>query len=305
METIEESQVTDNLNVSGNEPSDLTDDNSSEPENNEPVKSEEENEAKKQKFDTLEAALEGYNNLEKKLGEQSQELGELRKIKADAENMQKKQLEIVQSYGFNSIEDFERHQAAQLDNLSLAKYQADLYAKHLDECVNADEVGSLLVQYRNNPNKELLEAIEAEFSTDTLKEVAGNVAIYKGQLEQEKIQAQEQQIYNSAKEYLDFNVNKYSEEFKNPAFTEFYGEAFKACGCDLNTDRFVELMRNFAASVLRSAGIKNGIANENKLITDEIAALTDGTAAQGSPKEKDILTMTEEEMRKELRKYRE
>lgn len=300
--TIEapETLETDNseeLNQQEPDNSDNSDDNVQEPGDNDEGA---EQQLDTGKFKTIEEANKSYSELEKKLGEQSNELGELRKkaqlaeqLKAqiDAQNLQQ-----AKENGFDSVEEFENHK-------EVGQFEADQYAKFLKECSNPDEMIKVLAEYRKNPSEEVLEFIEAEFPTDVIKKVAASVEIYKGQLRQKQNEALENQVYTSAKQYLDVNVAKYAEEFKNPAFSALYGEAFRAYGCDLDTDKFVSLMKAFAESAVKAAGIKNGIALENSEITDEIAGLTSGNA-QPRVQEKNILEMTEAEMRKELQKYK-
>lgn len=263
-----------------------------------------ENNEKKPKYETLEAALEAYSNLEKKLGEQSAELGELRKTKELADKLQQEQLEFVRSYGFNNVDEFKRHQTEVQSVAEIARFEADRYAQYLEHCNYPDEVRDLLVKYRKNPTKDLMNIIEAEFPLDVVKQVSADVAILKGHLQAQRVQQQEQEVYNSAKAYLDENVNKYAEEFKNPAFVKLFGEAFKAYGCELDTDFFVSMMKDYAKSVIKAAGVKNSIALENKAITDEITGLTTTGESQPKTQEKNILEMSEAEIRKELRKYK-
>ena len=299
-----QTEVSDNSidTTSQQEPSD-NGDNSQGAANQEPENSGEgtENGQKNPKFKTYEDALAGYAELEKKLGEQSNELGELRKQAEVAKELQKQidaqKLQEAQSKGFDSVEEFET-------NHEVVNFEADEYAKYLDKCDYPEEMVKLLAEYRKNPSPETLSLIEADFPVEVLKQVAGNVAILKGQLQEKRNEALSNQVYNSAKEYLDVNVNKYEQEFKNPAFAALYGEAFRAYGCDLDTDKFVSLMRQYAQSVIKANGIKNSIALENSNATDEIAGLTGVGSSQPAPQEKNILEMTEDEVRKELRKYR-
>ena len=303
LDTATQTELSDNSNDTHTpEPSD-NDDNSQGGSNQEPENNDAETQdgLKNPKFKTYEEALTGYAELEKKLGEQSNELGELRKKAELAQQLQQQietqKLQEAQSKGFNSIEEFETNQ-------EIVHFEAGEYEKHLDKCDFPDEMVKLLAEYRRNPSKETLGLIEADFPVEIVKQVAGNVAILKGQLQQRQNEALANQVYNSAKEYLDINVNRYQQEFKNPAFAALYGEAFRAYGCDLDTDKFVALMNQYAQSVLKANGIKNSIALENTEATDEIAGLTAAGSFQPAPKEKNILEMTEDEVRKELRKYR-
>lgn len=94
---------------------------------------------------------------------------------------------------------------------------------------------------------------------------------------------------------------KYAKEFENEAFVALYGEALRAYGCDLKTDKFVELMRAYADSVIKQANINNGIGKENADATDEIAGLVN--RAQPSITERDIDKMSDKELAANIRKY--
>lgn len=260
--------------------------------------------ANKPKFDTLDAALKGYANLEKKFGEQSNEIGELRKQAELVKQLQEEQLAIAQSYGFESVEDFKNAIGQQEYDHKLAAYEADQYAQYIDKCDFPDEMQKLLISYRQNPTKETLELIEADFPVEIVKQVAGTMAVARGQLQAQQQEAQREQLKGTAKAYLDENVNKYAKEFENEAFVALYGEAFRAYGCDLDTDKFVELMRAYANSVTKQANINNGIDRENTDATDEIAGLVNrNNAPQPLITNSDIDKMSDKELAANIRKY--
>lgn len=251
------------------------------------------------KFATLEEAQKGYSELEKKLGLQSNELGELRKqaekVKTLEEKLAGMQLQEANNKGFESVLDYQ-------NSLEIANNTANEFKKYLDEVDYPDEVLRLIEEYRHNPSDELLKTIEAEFTVDTIKKVAGANAIFNGQLQQKYNEALNQQIESSAREYLDTNVTKYAEEFKNPAFAALYGEAFRAYGCDLNTDKFVDLMRSFAQSVIKSNGFRTEINKENTRDTDEIAGLNFGGSSNAakSSNGKSLCAMSDAELDERL-----
>jgi hypothetical protein len=263
--------------------------NNVEPENN----VEEEPQQQQGKFSTLEDANKGYAELEKKLGQQSNELGELRKQAEEVakfkEQMENMQLLEAQKNGFQDVKTYENHK-------EVANFVAEEYAKHIQECEFPDEMVKLLDEYRKNPSNDLLETIESQFPLETIKDVAGKNQLFKGQLEQREVQALEDEVMQSARDYLNENVTKYVEDFKNPAFAALYAEAFKAYGCDLQTDTFVNLMRAFADEVLKQHGIKNGISQENKNATDEIAGLTMGADTNKKSNGKSLLQMSGQEL---------
>lgn len=260
--------------------------------------------ANKPKFDNLDAALKGYANLEKKLGEQSSELGELRKQAELVKQLQSEQLAIAKSYGFENVEDFKNAQLQQEYDHKLAAFEADQYAQYINECDFPDEMQKLLMRYRQNPTKETLELIEADFPVEIVKQVAGSMTLARGQLQAQQQEAQKKQLEGTAKAYLNENVAKYAKEFENEAFVALYGEAFRAYGCDLDTDKFVELMRAYANSITKQANINNGIDRENTDATDEIAGLVNRNNTPQPPiTNNDIDKMSDKELAANIRKY--
>lgn len=291
------SEIIDNHEPLGN------DDNSEENNDQEPVNDENgeaanaENQQPAGKFNNLDDANKSYSELEKKLGQQSNELGELRKQAEEAAKLKEQianmQLAEAQKKGFQDVQSYQNHK-------EVANFVANEYAKHIKECEFPEEMVNLLDEYRKNPTDDLLETIESQFSVEVLKDVAGKNAIFKGQLQAKEQEALENEVKQSAKSYLDENVNKYASEFNNPAFAALYGEAFRAYGCDLDTDKFVTLMRDYAKSIIAANGIVNGINQENQAATDEIAGLTMGNNAAKSSNGKSLLQMSEQDLNKRL-----
>ena len=294
-DVIATEELSDNSEIEENtEPSD--DDNSEEsdkePENNKEAEAE-----NTSRFATIEEAPKAHAELQKKLGLQSNELGELRKEAAEAaklrEQIAARELQEAKEKGFNTVSEYN-------NSKELANCVADEYAKHINECEYPDEMQKMLNAYREDPSEEFLDAIEAQFSLKTIKEVAGQTEIFKGELQTKQNEALMNEIKGSAAAYLNENVAKYQDEFKNPAFAALYGEAFRAYGCDLNTDKFVELMRSYADEVVKAKAIKNAIDSENDSDTDEIAGLSSGNNGTNSKGGKSLLTMSSAELDKRL-----
>lgn len=297
LETIE--PETDNSETTTEEP---------QSDNSEVEKQEPEQEEDSGVFKTLEEANKGYSELRAKYGQQSNEVGELRKtteeLKKSAEELNQlkekiaqQELQTAKQSGFNSYQDYQ-------DYYRVAELEANEYFKHINECDFPNEMVNLLNEYKSNPSKELLETIEAEFSTDTLKDVASNLTIMKGQLQAQKQEALEKEYYNAAKQYVDTYVPKYEKDFQNPAFYNMYAEAFSTFGTDLDTDKFVELMHAYGDSILKAHGIETSIKEENKSATDEISALSNNDSSKVSGQEKDLLEMSEKELKEYFRQRR-
>ena len=289
-DVMESDEQTDNSEIEENdEPS--NDDNSQD-DDKEP-ESKEETDAEKSRFASIEEATKAHAELQKKLGLQSNELGELRKKVAAAEEREaSKKLQEAQSKGFETVNEYE-------NSKEVATFTADRYAEHINECEFPDEMNKLLEEYRKDPNDELLEAIESQFSLGTIKKVAGKTEHFKGELQARDTEALLTEIKDSAANYLNENVSKHQELFKNPAFAALYGEAFRAYGCDLDTDKFVELMVNFAETVKKAEAIKKGINDENDDETSEIAGVS-SVGSSGTKGGKSLLTMSSAELDKRL-----
>lgn len=290
-DVMESDEQTDNSEIDENtEPS--NDDNSQE--NDQEPESKEESDAEKSRFANIEEATKAHAELQKKLGLQSNELGELRKKVAEAEEREtSKKLQEAQSKGFESVSEYE-------NSKEVAIFTADRYAEHLNECEFPDEMNNLLEEYRKDPSDELLEAIESQFSLGTIKKVAGKAEHFKGELQARDNEALMKEIKDSAANYLNENVSKHQELFKNPAFATLYGEAFRAYGCDLDTDKFVELMVNFAETVKKAEAIKKGIDDENYDETSEIAGVSSVGSSANTKCGKSLLTMSSAELDKRL-----
>lgn len=300
-ETIETNADT-SMNIETQEPTDV-DTSESVVNNTEPAKTEEVNEENSEtqettegKYKTLEQANKAYADLEKKLGEQSTELGELRKMRdeynAEREQKQAKALENAQNNGFNSVIEYENHN-------ELVNFVADEYEKELANCTYPDEVHNLIEQYRKTPNNEILKSIKNEFDSDIIEKIA----IAKQGKEAELQQRIYDEVRQSASNYLNENVNKYADNFKNPAFAELYAEAFRAYGLRLDTERFVNLMNAYADFCIKSAKISNGIDGDNNSATDEIAGLTNTGGNTKEIASGSVLDLPEAEMNKVINKY--
>lgn len=269
-------------------------DNSDNQENNEP----ENNEENQGKFSSLEESNKAYAELEKKLGEQSNELGELRKQAEAYANLQReleqKELEKAQAQGFNSVQEWN-------DSKEIAQFRADELAKHLNSVDYPEEMVNLLAQYRENPSEELYKLIRDEFPVDVLEDVAEKTAIVKGQLQQKQREALDQQAVQQLQGYLEAEVPKYAEELKNPAVVALFAEGLTAYGTNLQTDKFFKLLHDYKNSILQQAGIETGINDENSNDTDELTGITKSSGQTPNTNEKNVLEMSESELKAYLK----
>lgn len=257
------------------------------------------------KFKTQEDLLKAYQEQEKQVGNMSNEVGELRKVKEEYDKILQQQNELAQAYGFNNAAELEEYsQQLRADN-EIASFTADEYLKSINECEFPDEMRNLLLQYKNNPSQELLDTIENEFSNSTIKNVAQKVAMYQGQLASQRQQALDEQQIAAAEEYLKDVTTKYNDDryFKDEAFRNIFADLFKVYGPALKTDYVVDLLEKYAQSRISQFQKSTAQKNENANSTDAIEGLTDNPGESSSSKS--VLEMTPEELSKALRtKYK-
>lgn len=301
IEENDNQDLTDNSELENSEPS--TDDNSDvsdkEPEQNNDVSKD--NEVKP--FTDLDTANKSYAELQKKLGEQGLELGKLRNTDKELTDLRERQNKFLNSLGYESLEDFENHQRELQYDSDVAKFEANQYLQYLNEAEFPDEVRSLINLYHSKQTPEdkkaVLDSIEANFTTDVIKRVAADVSNYKGQLDVSRRENFEKQQIAKARVYLGEVTNKYADEFKNKEFMQLYGMAFGALGFDLDSDQFISAVLQCKKSWVNEALKAHNIEVENNNATDR---MTDNPSSSGiQSKEKDVLDMTEAELRQYFR----
>ena len=296
-EIIETEDNSENLNEQEPETTDNSEKENTEPEGNDNNDGNGE-ELIGGKFKTQEELLKAYQEQEKQVGTMSNEVGELRKVKDEYDKILQHQEELAHVYGFDSAAELEAYsQQLQADN-DVAAFTADEYLKNINECEFPDEMRGLLLKYKQNPTPDLLNMIEEEFSNSIIKNVAQNVALFKGQLANQKQQALEEQQMAAAREYLDDVTKKYSDYFKDEAFRNIYADLFKAYGPDLKTDYVVDLLEKYAQSRISQYQKNEALKKENATSTDSFEGLND-SPPEGSSKS--VLEMSEDELKKALR----
>lgn len=281
-ENSDNSEVTEQTEPAEN--TDNSENESTEPENTENTQEQ------FGKFKSSDELLKAYSELEKKFGQQSTEIGDLRK-KADLaqklqEQIDSRKLEEANKRGFETVKDYENHK-------EVSKFEADSYRKHINECDYPDEMEKLLKQLEESPSKELRETIESQFPLETIKDIAGDLKLFKGQLQNREYEAQKEQIIGSAKEYLDVTVPKYLKEFENPAFEALFTEAFKAYGTEFEPDKLVNLLNQYVEYVNTHKAIDKDIEKENTDATDAIAGVVN-TGGRGG-KSGNLFKMSEKD----------
>lgn len=294
---------TDNLEEIQEEPE--TTDNSDIEDEDKPEETEEEAEEDNGeelilgKFKTQDDLIKAYNELQSSQGKKSQELAELKEKAEKVDSLMKEQQEIAELYGYKNVDELRASQTQKKVDKDLANFIANEYEKHLDSCEYPDEMKSLLAEYRKTSDKDILATIKNEFPIDVIEDIAININSYKGQLDNIKHQALEQEEMARAGEYLKENIAKYDDEryFKNQEFQGIYTELFKAFGTDLNTDYTIDMIEKYVQSRIKAYEKNKSKKIENDSLTDSFGNINknDNLPTKG------VLDMSPEELSRALR----
>ncbi|MEI7474695.1 MAG: hypothetical protein WCK67_07935 [bacterium] len=251
-----------------------------------------------------------YKELEPLLGEKAQwskEKTELEQKAQYAEQVKQQQDVMAKNFGFNSYNDFEKHQEQLQFNSQMANYEADEYAKYLNQSDNPAETRELIMLYKQHPNPELLAEIESRFTGDIHKKVGENLALVKQNIQQQQIQQSYEKEKESATQYLTDVTTQYADHFKNDAFTNMFGLAFKELGTNLDTKTFISAMDAYKDSIIKDYESSKQTNAENDNAKQGLADLNPNGKHinnNSSFQEKNILSMSEEEIKKEFNKYK-
>lgn len=310
-QVIESQDISDNSETEEREPvqADNSDTPADEPEQNKD--SQNNNEAENETvsdsngFTDLETANKSYKELQKKLGEQGAELGNLRKQGEELNRLRENQNRFLNNLGFKSMEEFENAQFSAQYNDEIAKFEVSQYLEHANEAEFPDEVKKLITLYHSSSDpadkKQVLESIEANFSTETIKKIAADSALFKGQLDYQLQQAQNEENNAKMQNYLQNALKKYPDYFKDKNFNQLFGDAFSIYGAELNPDYVVNFYNGLVKSIEADVMKKHNIRIENENAKDRIS---DGINSRVNTDTKDILEMSEEEIRKELKRIK-
>ena len=166
VQNVNEPNITDNSSSEQSDKPDETGNNADDNNGNELILG---------KFKTQEDLIKAYSELEQNQGKKSQEYAELKAKAEIADNLQKKQQELAELYGFNNVDELQTSLNQKKVDSDLANFVADEYAKHINKVEYPDEMRNLLLQYKQNPDDEVLSMIKSEFPLDIVEQVAVSI----------------------------------------------------------------------------------------------------------------------------------
>lgn len=240
--------------------------------------------------------LESYTNLEKHSSQQAeerkQEQAELKRFREEAEAQQKQAEEQARKAGYDNQYDMQ-------NAYEVANFEANEYSRYLQyvDPETRDDVYNLLVQYANNPSKELMSQIEMEFAPEINKEIAVKADRIKQQYESQKRTQAETQKMSNIESVISKSVDANKELFDNDSFKDLFINTLYKYGDNFtfeDAQMLMETAKQLQVSAVEAFKKANSIKTDNNNATDKLASLTGTSSAQ--KQQKSLIAMSDKEL---------
>lgn len=250
----------------------------------------------------LENLLKSYTALEQKQSTDSanwqKERAELLKSKEQLDEINRLKEENAKKAGYASA--LEMTQSQEITN-----FEANEYAKYLQDCEEPEVVRQMLINYVNNPSQELMQEIELEFAPEVNKRIAIQTYKKKQEFETQKQEFASTQKMTNIENIISQSVDSNEELFGYEPFKKLfvntlqkYGDNFTFEDAKALMDTVVELKDLFQKEFETKAGAKI----ENDKATDKLANITGSNSAHNTKQEQVSLNdLSEAEMLKVIR----
>ena len=250
-----------------------------------------------------ENVLKSYKELEsnssRKEAEWQKERADLLAAKQRLDEIDKLSEQQAKQAGYNSASDY-------TDALTIARTEAEEYAKYLQYTDDPDTVLNMLRQYADNPTQELLEDIELEFAPAINKRVALASDKKQRELSIDKAERQETIMFTNIESVISQAVEHDHEIFQYEPFNNLFASTIQRFG-----DKFTledakaligavnELKTEFRKEFEKQTGMK--LQNDKAL--DKIASLNNSSAQSATPYNPDLSKMSEKEVASLISKF--
>lgn len=250
-----------------------------------------------------ENVLKSYKELEsnssRKEAEWQKERADLLAAKQRLDEIDKISEQQAKNAGYDSFTDL-------TDALTIARTEAEEYAKYLQYVDEPDTVLEMLRQYADNPTQELLEDIELEFAPAINKKVAIVSDKKQREISANKAEREETIMFTNIESVISQAVEHDSQVFKYEPFSNLFANTLQRFG-----DKFTledakaligavnELKSEFRKEFEKETGMK--LQNDKAL--DKIASLNNSSAQSATPYNPDLSGMSEKEVASIISKF--
>lgn len=250
-----------------------------------------------------ENVLKSYKELEsnssRKEAEWQKERADLLAAKQRLDEIDKISEQQAKNAGYDSFTDL-------TDALTIARAEAEEYAKYLQYVDEPDTVLEMLRQYADNPTQELLEDIELEFAPAINKKVAIVSDKKQREISANKAEREETIMFTNIENVISQAVEHDSQVFQYEPFNNLFASTLQRFG-----DKFTledakaligavnELKSEFRKEFEKETGMK--IQNDKAL--DKIASLNNSSAQTSTYYNPDLSKMSEKEVDSIISKF--
>lgn len=247
--------------------------------------------------------LKSYKELEsvssKKEAEWQKERADLLKSKEKLDEINRISEEQAKNAGYNSLEDL-------TDAISVARVEAEEYAKYVQYTDDPETVMEMLQQYAQNPNEELLEDIELEFAPAINKKVA--LASDKKQRELSEIKAEREEtvMYTNIENVISQSVEHNSEIFGYEAFSNLFASTLQRFGDKFTIEdakALIGAVNQLKSDFQKEFEKQSDMKKQNDSAIDKIASLGNSSAQQANSYNPDLSKMSEKEIASLISKF--
>lgn len=250
-----------------------------------------------------ENVLKSYKELEsnssRKEAEWQKERADLLAAKQRLDEIDKLSEQQAKQAGYNSASDY-------TDALTVARTEAEEYAKYLQYTDDPDTVLNMLRQYADNPTQELLEDIELEFAPAINKKVALASDKKQRELSATKAEREETIMYTNIENVISQAVDHDLNIFQYEPFSDLFASTIQRFGDKFTIEdakALIGAMNNLKTEFRKEFEKEYGMKTQNDKAIDKIASINNSSAQSATSYNPDLSKMSEKEVASLISKY--
>jgi hypothetical protein len=250
-----------------------------------------------------ENVLKSYKELEsnssRKEAEWQRERADLLAAKQRLDEIDKLSEQQAKNAGYNSASDY-------TDALTVARTEAEEYAKYLQYTDDPDTVLNMLRQYADNPTQELLEDIELEFAPAINKKVALASDKKQRELSETKAEREETIMYTNIENVISQAVDHDLNIFQYEPFSDLFASTIQRFGDKFTIEdakALIGAMNNLKTEFRKEFEKEYGMKTQNDKAIDKIASINNSSAQSATSYNPDLSKMSDKEVASLISKY--
>ena len=247
--------------------------------------------------------LKSYKELEsnssRKEAEWQKERADLLEAKKQLDEINRISEEQARQAGYNSLNDL-------TDALTVARAEAEEYAKYVQYTDDPETVMNMLCQYADNPSQELLEDIELEFAPAINKKVAIASDKKQREISATKAEREETIMYTNIESVISQAVEHDSQLFQYEPFSDLFAKTIQRFGDKFTLEdakALIGAVNQLKTDFQKEFEKQSGIKLQNEKAIDKIASINNSSAQSATLYNPDLSKMSEKEVASIISKF--